>query len=198
MAATQLNQIEAPLAFRAGQLVVHPVYGLCRIARIEQAHGRNGLEACYVFNMGSTSNPVKVLMPAAQAEAVGLRRPITRQNAERIFQVFHAPSSPLAPRSKEQLDEVSARLNSCDLLQVAETIRDLAAAGVTGWSGQMDSAFGNHRRSEQAMLSQALSRLVDELVHVQHVSRKEVEAEIHRWLSRTRRKSHRLNVALAT
>jgi RNA polymerase-interacting CarD/CdnL/TRCF family regulator len=179
-------------------LVVHPVHGLCRIARIEQAQGRNGLEACYVFTMGSARNPVKVLLPAGQAEAAGLRQPITRQEAERVLQVFHTPGSPLAPRSKEQLDEVSARLNSRDMLQVAETIRDLAAAGVTGWNGQADGAFGNHRRSEQAMLSRALSRLIDELVHVLRVSRKEVEAEIHRWLSRTRRKQAPVKVELAT
>ena len=187
MAATQLNQTRTPPAFRFGQLVVHPVYGLCRIARIEQAHGRNGVEPCYVFNMGSVSNPVKVLMPAAQAAAAGLRRPMTRPEAERILQVLRTPSSPLEPRSKEQLDEVSTRLNGSDMLQVAETIRDLTAAGVKGWSGQTDGAFGNHRRSEQVLLSQALSRLIDELAHVQCVSRKRIETEIRRCLGRTRR-----------
>jgi RNA polymerase-interacting CarD/CdnL/TRCF family regulator len=146
---------------------VHPVHGLCRIARVEQADGRNGSEACYVFNMGSARNPVKVLMRAAQAEAAGLRRPITSQEAEQVLRLLHTSGSPLAPRSKAQLD--------------------LAAAGVSGWHGRADGAFGHHQRSEQAMLSQALSRLIEELSYVLHVPRMDVEAKIRQRLGRARR-----------
>jgi RNA polymerase-interacting CarD/CdnL/TRCF family regulator len=101
---------------------------------------------------------------------------------------LRAPSSPLEPRSKEQLDEVSTRLNCRDVLQVAETIRDLAAAGVKGWNGHADGALVNHQRSEQAMLSQALSRLVEEIAHVQRIPHKEVEGQIRKCLERTRKR----------
>jgi CarD family transcriptional regulator len=178
----------AQTTFRVGELVVHPAHGFCRIAGIERAHVRDDLEDCYVFRMGSARNPIKVLVPVTQAEEAGIRRQITSQEADAILEVFKLAATPLEPRTKEQLDEVSARLNSADLLQMAETLRDLAAAGVNGWDGASDGAFVNHRRSEQAMLSQALGRLIEEIAHVQRISRKEVEGQIRKCLERTRKR----------
>jgi len=176
-------------SFQKGQLVVHPVYGFCRIAAIEQTQTWNGLvEDCYVFQMGSVRNPIKVVVPVAQAKQAGLRRPISQQQVEEILQVLQRPATPCETSSKEELDKVSARLNSPDPLVVAGTIRDLVAAGVKGWLGQPDAAFTNHRRSEQAMLTQALDRLIEELAYVQHTSRKTIEGRIHKCLGRTRRK----------
>jgi RNA polymerase-interacting CarD/CdnL/TRCF family regulator len=188
MAAGQLKDQEQQTRFRPGTVVVHPAYGFCRIAAIQHARLRDGLEDCYVFRMGSARNPIKVLVPVAQAEEAGIRRPITRQEADAILEVFRMAATPVEPRTKEQLDDVPARLNSTDLLQVAETIRDLAAAGVKGWTGAADGAFVNHRRSEQALLTQALSRLIEEIAHVQRIPLKEVEGQIRKRLERTRQR----------
>jgi RNA polymerase-interacting CarD/CdnL/TRCF family regulator len=178
----------AQATFRVGELVVHPAYGFCRIAAIERAHVRDGLEDRYVFHMGSTRNPIKVLVPVTQADEAGIRRPITRQEADAILEVFRLAATPFEPRTKEQLDEVSARLNSTDSLQVAGTIRDLVAAGVKGWHGASDGAFVNQRRSEQAMLNQALSRLIEEIAHVRRLPRNAVEGQIRKCLERTRKR----------
>ena len=188
MAAVQLNNHAGQTPFQKGQLVVHPTYGFCRIAAIERVHSRDGLEDCYVFRMGSLRNPIKVLIPVAQVEAAGLRRPITRPEAEEVLQVFQLPATPLEPHAREELDEVAARLNSHDLRMVAATVRDLVAAGVKGWLGQPEGAFTNHRRSEQAMLTQALEQLIEELAYAQHTSRKTIEERIRTCLGRTRRK----------
>jgi len=178
----------AQATFRIGELVVHPAYGFCRIARIERAHVRDRLEDCYVFRLGSARNSIKTLISVAQAEAVGLRRPITRQEADAVLEVFRMAATPLEPRTKEQLDDVSARLNSADLLQVAGTIRDLVAAGVKGWSRASDGAFVNQRRSEQAMLTQALGRLIEEITQVRRLPRKAVEGQIRKCLERWRKR----------
>lgn len=183
-----MKEQEQQTRFRPGHLVVHPTYGFCRIAAIERAPSRDGLEDCYVFRMGSLRNPIKVLIPVAQAEAAGLRRPITRPEAEEVLQVFQLPATPLEPHSREELDEVAARLNSHDLRLVAATIRDLVAAGVKAWLGQPDGAFTNQRRSEQAMLTQALERLIEELAYAQHTSRATIEGRIRKCLGRTRRR----------
>ncbi|PIQ84323.1 MAG: hypothetical protein COV75_02720 [Candidatus Omnitrophica bacterium CG11_big_fil_rev_8_21_14_0_20_63_9] len=188
MAAVQLNNHECHTPFQKGQLVVHPTYGFCRIAAIERAHSRDGVEDCYVFRMGSLRDPIKVLIPVAQAEVAGLRRPISRSEAEAVLQVFQLAATPLEPHSREELDEVSARLSGHDPLMVAATIRDLVAAGVKGWLGQPDGAFTNHRRSEQAMLTQALGQLIEELAYAQHTSRKTIEERIRKCLGRTRRR----------
>lgn len=180
---------EEQTRFRPGTLVVHPVYGFCRIAAIERVPRKDGLEDCYVFRMGSVRNPIKVLVPVTQAETVGIRRPITSQEADAVLEVFRMAATPFEPGTKEQLDEVSARLNSTDLLQVAGMIRDLVAAGVKGWDGQSDGTFVNHRRSEQAMLTQALSQLIEEIAHVQRIPRKEVEGHIRKYLERTRKRN---------
>ena len=187
MATVQLNDHASQTSFRKSQLIVYPTYGFCRIAAVEQADVRDGLEDCYVFQMGSATNPIKVLMPVAQAEKAGLRRPITKQEADAVLEVFEMAATPLEPRTKEQLDEVSARLSSNDLLQVAATIRDLAAAGVKAGDGQSDAACVNHRRSEQAMLSQALGRLIEEIAYAQRVPHKQVEGHVRKCLERTRR-----------
>ncbi|MBI2173775.1 MAG: hypothetical protein HYU33_01080 [Candidatus Omnitrophica bacterium] len=183
-----LKDQEKPTRFRPGNLVVHPVYGFCRIAAIEQTPMRGGLEDCYVFRMGSMRNPIKVLVPVAQAKAAGIRQPITKQEVDAIFEVFKLAATPFAPRTKEQLDGISACLNSNDLFRIAEMIRDLAAAGVKGWYGASDGTFVNHRRSEQVLLTQALSRLTEEIAHVRCVPRKEVEGQICRCLERTRKR----------
>lgn len=174
--------------FQKGQLVMHPTYGCCRIAAIERVRVRDDLKTCYVFRMGSFSNPIKVLLPVAQAEAAGVRRLITRAEAEEVLQVFQVPGTPLEPHSKEELDEVTARLNGHDLRMVAATVRDLVAAGVKGWPGQPEGALANHRRSKQAMLTQALERLIEELAYVQRTSRKSIEERIQTCHGRTKRR----------
>lgn len=141
-----------------------------------------------MFRMGSPKDPIKVLMPVAQAEAGGLRCPITRPEAEEVLQVFRLPATALKPHSKEDLDEVAARLSSHDPRIVAATIRDLMTAGVKGWLGQPEGAFMNRQRSEQVMLTRALERLIEELAYVRHTSRKTIEERIRTYLGRTRRR----------
>lgn len=177
----------AQTAFRVGELVVHPAYGFSRIAGIERAHGRGGLEDCYVFRMGSVRNPIKILMPVAQAEASGLRCPITREQAEAVLRVFELPPQPLGPASREQLEVISARLGSGDLCAVAAAIRDLVASGVDGRFGQTDGTFVNRRRSERMMLGSALERLIDEVARVQRLPRTQIEARIQACLRRKRK-----------
>lgn len=188
MAAAPLNDEERQTPFQMGQLVVHPAYGFCRIAAIERAAMRDGLEDCYVFRMGSVGNPIKVLMPVARAEEAGLRRHMTRSQAEEVLRVFQLPATPLKPHSKEDLEEVACRLSSHDPRIVASTIRDLVTAGVKGWLGQPDGAFMNHQRSEQVMLTRALERLIEELAYVRQTSRKTIEEHIRKCLGRTRRR----------
>lgn len=173
---------------RVGELVMHPAHGFCRVAAIERVPVRDGVEDCYVFRMGSATNPIKVLVSIAQAAAAGLRRPMTGRKAEQVLETFQLRATPLEPRSREELDAVSVRLSGQDPLLVATTIRDLVAAGVKGWLGQPDGAFVNHRRSEQAMLTEALGRLVEELAYVQHTSRRTIEDHIRKCLGRTRRR----------
>lgn len=188
MGVTPLGERVCNAVFQKGQLVVHPAYGFCRITAIERVQGRDGTEDCYVFRMGSLANPIKVLIPVAQAAAAGLRYPVARSEVEEVLQVFQLPATPLEPRAKEELDQIAARLNGRDLRMVAATVRDLVAAGVKGWLGQPEGALMNHRRTEQAMLTQALERLIEELAFVRQTSRKTIEERIRKCLERTRRR----------
>jgi RNA polymerase-interacting CarD/CdnL/TRCF family regulator len=131
---------------------------------------------------------VKVLIPIAQAEASGLRRPISKQEAEQVLRVLHMPATPLEPRSREELGEVSARLASNDSLQIAKTIRDLAAAGVKKWLSRSDVTLVDTRHGEQATLISALERLTEELAYAQHASRKDVEEYVRKCLGRARKR----------
>ena len=188
--------MHAQKKLRVGELVVHPVYGFCRIQRIGWSRSGDRDEECYVFVMGSATNPVKVSVPVAQAASAGLRRPITKEQADAVLQVFEATSQPLGPTSREQLEVISARLGSGDVFEVAAMIRDLVASGVDEGSGPSNAAFVNRRRSERIMLENALERLVDEVARVQHLPRKQVEARIQMCLKRKRKV--RTTQALAT
>lgn len=181
------SRLSAQETFRAGELVVHPAYGFCRIQAVERASPNSQEETCYVILMGSTRNPIKVLIRVTQAEAAGLRRPLTREQAEAVLRAFDLPAQPLGPNSKEQLEGVEHRLKSGDLFEVAGMVRDLAASGVDGWPGQTTASFMNRRRNERMMLGDAVDRLVEELAHAQRVPRKQVEQRIQACLRRTRR-----------
>lgn len=179
--------MEAQATFGVGELVVHPAYSFCRIHAIERASPTSQEETCYVILMGSARNPIKVLIPVAQAEAAGLRRPLTKEQAEAVLRAFDLPAQALGPNSKEQLEEIEHRLKSGDLFEVAGMVRDLAASGVDGWPGQTTVSFMNRRRNERMMLGDAVDRLVEELAHAQHVPCKQVEQRIRACLKRKRR-----------
>lgn len=184
---SQRHMMDAQEKFRAGELVVHPAYGFCRIQKIEWSRNGSRDEECYVFLVGPAANLIKISVPVARAASAGLRRPIAKEQAGAILRVFELPAQTLGPTSKAQIEEIAHRLESADPFEAAAMIRDLMVSGVDGWLGQTSGSFVNQHRSKRLMLWNALDRLIQELAQVQGVSRKRVEDRIRICLKRKRR-----------
>lgn len=174
--------------FRVSDIVAHPTFGLCQIRKVTRIEMNGHLEPCYVLSGGALHHSMKVFIPIAQAEANGLRSPITKRETEEIFQIFQGTDEALEERSHQQPDEHWHCISHSDnLFQVAKAVRALLATGTYVWSEETERIDISHPQSEERLLRCALGRLIAELAFVQGVSRQQIGQRIRECLRKNRK-----------
>ena len=177
--------MQVQVMFQVGEFVIHPTQGPCRIQAIEERPTRGGTETCYVFFLGSPKDRITMTVPIEKAEAAGLRRPITKQQAGEVLDVLRAPAGRVSQHPNNQIEWLWACLNRGALLEIAAAARDLAATGVQAHGELAERGFVSYRYRGKALLGQALEQLTEELALVQgipkqHVKRR-IEKDLRKW-----------------
>jgi CarD family transcriptional regulator len=160
--------------FREGDAVVYPAHGVGRIDHV-------GVEeiAGYKLNLIRVSfaeNRMTLRIPVAQARGAGLRKLATRQQlADALAKLKGRPRASRimwAKRSQEYL----AKINSGELVALAEVVRDLQASG--DGSG---SSF-----SQRNLFELALDRLAAECAAITNISKFEASEQLQNTLLEAR------------
>ena len=88
MQSSQVN--EAPrLAFKNGDMAVHPAHGVGEVVEIEQRELGGRPATCFVLKIIDTG--LKVMVPTDAAERVGLRAVMKKREADKIIDILKAP-----------------------------------------------------------------------------------------------------------
>lgn len=111
------------MTYTMGDTVVHPQHGMATVgAMVSKDVGAGPADYLELYiDAGS----LKVMVPAAAVEAVGIRDISTKQEAEHILAILQEPSDVPATWS-ERNNASLARVRSHDLGQVSMVVRDLS------------------------------------------------------------------------
>jgi CarD family transcriptional regulator len=160
MTAIQKKPSQRP-SFKTGESIVYPAHGVGQIVAIEeQVVAGMKLE---LFVIDFEKDKMRLKVPVAKAESVGMRKLSETDFVERALRVVQGRARIKKTMWSRRAQEYDAKINSGDLIQIAEVVRDLYRA-----ESQPEQSY-----SERQLYEAALGRMARELAAVQEVSETE-------------------------
>ena len=148
--------------FNVGDKIVYPMHGAGTIDSIEEKDILGEKQSYYILKMPSN---VKVMIPTAKAEEVGVRNIIDKQSAEKVFTVLSQDETEMEKNWNKRYRDNMDKMKSGDIYEVADVVRNLSFK-------QKEKGLST---GEKKMLINAKQILVSELVLAEHSSYEEME-----------------------
>ena len=139
------------MGFTVGETVVYPHHGAALIEAIEDRI-LHGVKRTYL-RLKVAQGDLTVLVPAENAEIVGVRDVVGQEGLDRVFEVLRAPHTEEPTNWSRRYKANGEKLASGDVNKVAEVVRDL-------WRRDRDRGLS---AGEKRMLAKARQILVSEL-----------------------------------
>jgi len=109
--------------FRVGDKVVYPHHGAATIVRREKLEFQDQKQDFYVLEIATDQLIVRV--PAASSIERGVRPVISKSKARQVFQTLRGEPQEAGSNWSRWYKVLTEKINSGDIFQVAEVIRDL-------------------------------------------------------------------------
>ena len=148
--------------FNVGDKIVYPMHGAGTIDSIEEKDILGEKQSYYILKM---PGEVKVMIPTAKAEAVGVRNVIDKQSAEKVIGILEQDETLMDKNWNKRYRDNMEKMKSGDIYQVADVVRNLSFK-------QKEKGLST---GEKKMLNNAKQILVSELVLAEHATEDEVE-----------------------
>ncbi len=148
--------------FNVGDKIVYPMHGAGTIDSIEEKNILGENQAYYVIKM---PGEVKVMVPTAKAEQIGVRNVIGKDEAEKVISILGEDETEMSQNWNKRYRDNMEKMKSGDVYEIADVVRNLAFK-------QKEKGLST---GEKKMLSNAKQILVSELVLAEHASQEEVE-----------------------
>jgi CarD family transcriptional regulator len=142
----------ATKSFKIGDKVVYPGHGVGEISTIKS---RNiaGTEQQF-FEILVIETGMRIMVPVAQSETVGLRRVIDKKAIDKVYAILKDRNFKVDTQTwNRRFREYSQKIKTGSVFEIAEVLRDLSVLG----SGK-ELSFG-----EKKMLDMAQNLLVSEI-----------------------------------
>ena len=153
--------------FNVGDKIVYPMHGAGVIDAIEEKDILGEKQAYYILKM---PGEVKVMVPTAKAEEIGVRSIIDKSSAEKVFRVLESDETEMSMNwNKRYMD----KMKSGDIYKVADVVRNLSFK-------QKEKGLST---GEKKMLNNAKQILVSELVLTEHATQDEIEQMVDSKIS---------------
>lgn len=162
------------LKFKIGEVVVEPTIGICNIEGIKRMTVDSKTEDYYVFHSGNA----KVMVPRSQIDKRGVRKPMSKDEVKKIYQLLKVPVSPQRTDARQQYLMYRDVLKSGDPIKITKMLRDLYT-----WE-QMDDLKGK----EKELMETARRFLVEEITYVTESTKSTVTDEINEALKQMYKK----------
>jgi CarD family transcriptional regulator len=109
--------------FNVGEKVVYPHHGAATIVRKEKLEFKDEKQSFYVLEIATDQLIVRV--PTASAIERGVRPVISKSKARQVFQALRSEPQEAGSNWSRWYKVLTEKINSGDIFQVAEVIRDL-------------------------------------------------------------------------
>jgi CarD family transcriptional regulator len=159
-------------SFKIGELVVYPAHGVGKISNVEEQEIAGIKLELYIVDFEKEKLRLKV--PTNRAEQKGMRHLADRSLIEQAMKVIRGRARIKRTMWSRRAQEYDAKINSGDLLSVAEVIRDLYRS-----ERQPEQSY-----SERQLFEQALARFARELAAVRKVDEDQCIKELEDFLAR--------------
>lgn len=137
-------------SFKVGDNVVYPSHGVGRIVKVEDTIVGGAKLSFFVIHLEKDKLHIRV--PTNKAKKIGLRLIVANKDMNNVLSILHGkPKSNKGIWSKRAI-EYETKINSGDLLLIAEVIRDL----------YRDSSNKDRSYSEKIIYDLAMDRLSSE------------------------------------
>ena len=151
--------------FNVGDKIVYPMHGAGTIDAIEEKNILGENQAYYIIKM---PGEVKVMVPTAKAEQIGVRNIIGKEEAEKVISILGEDETEMSQNWNKRYRDNMEKMKSGDIYEVADVVRNLSFK-------QKEKGLST---GEKKMLSNAKQILVSELVLAENSSIDEVEGLI--------------------
>ena len=143
--------------FKNGDFVVYPTHGVGRIQKIdEQEVAGTKLE---LFVIAFEKDKMILRVPTTKAKAVGMRKLASPDVVAAALNTLKGRARIKRTMWSRRAQEYEAKINSGDLVSIAEVVRDLHRA-----SGQPEQSY-----SERQLYEAALARMAREVAAIERI-----------------------------
>lgn len=149
--------------FNVGDNIVYPMHGAGTIDAIEEKEILGEKHQYYIIKM---PGEVKIMVPTAKAESMGVRSVIDGQSANKVLQLLEQDETEMSDNWNKRYRENLDKMKTGDIYQVADVVRNLSFK---------QKEKGSLSTGEKKMLNNAKLILVSELVLAEHASKDEIE-----------------------
>jgi CarD family transcriptional regulator len=163
---TQVQQ-SSETTFEVGDMAVHPAHGVGEVTGIERRDLGGSMNLFYVMKI--IDSGLKVMIPTSSVVQVGLRRVMSKKEADKVLRILRAPEVAVDVQPwNRRFRAYTEMLKSGSPYEIAKVLRDMYRLKF-----DKDLSFGERR-----LLDQAKSLLVKELALAKQMKPGAMEGEI--------------------
>ncbi len=148
--------------FNVGDKVVYPMHGAGTIEGIEEKNILGDKQSYYIIKM---PGEVKVMVPTAKAEEIGVRDIIDEMSAKKVFKVLETNCTEMSMNWNKRYRDNMEKMKSGDVYEIADVVRNLSFK-------QKEKGLST---GEKKMLLNAKQILVSELTLAGNSKTEEIE-----------------------
>jgi CarD family transcriptional regulator len=133
--------------------VIYPLYGIGKVVEVKEWKVEKKKETFYVIEFASVSG--RVMVPKAQVEKVGLRKPIAKHEISRVIKILKssAPCKDEDVKWRRRYKDNSQRLKQGSIFEIAKVVKNLSER----------KKMNTLSNSERNMFDNAVNLIVSEL-----------------------------------
>ena len=152
--------------FNVGDKVVYPMHGAGVIEGIEEKDILDEKQSYYIIKM---PGEVKVMVPTAKAEGIGVRDIIDHETAGKVLKVLETDSTAMSMSWNKRYRDNMEKMKSGDIYEVADVVRNLSFK-------QKEKGLST---GEKKMLLNAKQILISELTLAENSSKEAIEETVN-------------------
>jgi CarD family transcriptional regulator len=151
----------APISFRPGDHIVYPAHGVGRVMGVEK-QSVAGIDLD-VFVISFEQDKMTLRVPTTKARSCGMRPLASSAVVNDALKTLQGRARIKRTMWSRRAQEYEAKINSGDLVSIAEVVRDLHRGG-----DQPEQSY-----SERQLYESALDRMARELAAVEKIARED-------------------------
>jgi CarD family transcriptional regulator len=161
--------------FRTNEYIVYPAHGVGRIVGIQEEEIAGARLELFVINFEKDKMTLRV--PTGKLETVGMRKLSETGVVRKALNTLKGKARVKRTMWSRRAQEYEAKINSGDLISIAEVVRDLYRS-----ESQPEQSY-----SERQLYEAALDRMAREIAAVQKLDEESAIAQIDEVLAKTAR-----------